>query len=293
MESLNRKGATVKYMNKMEKISIAKQKIYAHLSKFVEIEKLEEACSKIIVYDDDVEFWKEYGEGEYSSKVDCLEGFNRNGISYLSTSSTVHTIIHEVLHTLSSEFDKDGHRTANGIIGTQSTQFGNMINEGLTDYLACKMSGEEPRHYMKGHKLFSRIDKMGSELYQDNDFLLKWYLEKDDLSFKKFVDKLSKKGMHKKLYDEFMFMDNEAIDKLLNKMEKVARKKSKWNAVLRFFKGNTQRDKQLLVVGKEKEEKPKEVNVLRRDIKYEVKKLPEQINPGQGVQKRNTNRERD
>ena len=44
-----------------------------------------------------------YGRPDYDNER--LEGFNRKGESYLGPYATAHTAIHEVLHTLSSQFD--------------------------------------------------------------------------------------------------------------------------------------------------------------------------------------------
>ena len=60
-------------------------------------------------------------------EIGKLEGFNRANGSYIGPDATVHTIIHEVLHALSSEFDKNGHRIKNGIEGNQKENFANQV----------------------------------------------------------------------------------------------------------------------------------------------------------------------
>ena len=169
--------------NKGEKmnniIQDAKYKIYnSEIMLYVSPEKIEEAIGKIYVFDNKEEFLKTYGRNNYSES-DRLEGFNRNNGSYLGPDATVHTAIHEVLHGISSEFDEQGHRIKNGIMGDGSFQFANQINEGLTDYLASKLSGEAPRHYIQGHKLFAKLGPMIEKYTNNPSSLMQIYLTND------------------------------------------------------------------------------------------------------------------
>lgn len=100
----------------------AKQIIYnSQIMLYITPEKLEEAFRKIYVYENREEFLQAFGSNEYSGGK--LEGFNRSNGSYIGPDATPHTVIHEVLHGLSSEFDKDGHRTVNGISGDRTFRF--------------------------------------------------------------------------------------------------------------------------------------------------------------------------
>lgn len=138
----------------------AQNRIYdSEISLYIPKEKIQEAFSNIYVYEKEEDFIKAFGKNSYHNGG-ILEGFNRNGISHLGPNATSHTIIHEVLHELSSEFDSEGHRTKNGIMGDDNLNFANQVNEGCTDYLATKLSGEEPRHYIQGHKLFEKLESI-------------------------------------------------------------------------------------------------------------------------------------
>ena len=174
----------------------AKEKIYnSPVIKYVDKEKIERAFSKIHVYETHEEFLRAYGRHDYDGER--LEGFNRNNGSHISPTATPHTIIHEVLHELSSEFDTDGHRIINGIMGQTEENFANQVNEGLTDYLAAKISGEKPRHYRIGHEFFSRVEPSINKYYCDDEILFKLYLDHDDLKIKDFFDKTLKNSCDK------------------------------------------------------------------------------------------------
>ena len=113
-------------------IQDAKQIIYnSEIMLYVSPEKIEKAFQQIYVYNDKNSFLKAFGSNDYTDGR--LEGFNRNNVSYLGPDATSHTVIHEVLHSLSSEFDNEGHRTVNGISGSGNFRFGGQINEAITD----------------------------------------------------------------------------------------------------------------------------------------------------------------
>ena len=201
-------------------IQEAKEKIYnSPVIKYVDKEKIEKAFSKIHVYETHEEFLREYGRHDYDGGR--LEGFNRNNGSHISPIATPHTIIHEVLHELSSEFNNDGHRIINGIMGQGGEGFANQVNEGLTDYLTAKISGEKPRHYRTGHEFFSRVEPNINKYYEDNEILYELYLNHDDLKIKEFLDKtLKKRGGASNIYENFLYFDNNKIEELGKEMRK-------------------------------------------------------------------------
>lgn len=180
-----------------------------------------------------------------------LEGFNRASGSYIAPNATPHTIIHEVLHTLSSEFDKDGHRIKNGIEGDQKENFASQVNEGLTDYLAAKISGESPRHYIQGHKIFSAIEPLIQKYYNDEEILYNMYFGNKDLEFKKFLDVgLVKSGGGKAFYEKFLYLNENLVQQEMSKS--INRKIKKENSLLRkiierFKKATNRKNKTLLL----------------------------------------------
>lgn len=197
----------------------AKYKIYnSEIMLYVSPEKIEEAFTKIYVYDNKDEFLREFGKRGWSGER--LEGFNRNNGSYLGPDATVHTVIHEVLHWISSEFDEQGHRIKNGIMGDGSLQFANQVNEGITDYLAAKLSGEAPRHYIQGHKLFSKLGPMLEKYTKDPNILMQIYLTNDVKFLHDFLNYYGKNNTFENLYENFLFMKDENLYNVLGKVEK-------------------------------------------------------------------------
>lgn len=175
-----------------------------------------------------------------------LEGFNNTTGNYVGPNGTPHTIIHEVLHDLSSRFDENGHRTVNGITGIEPSNFGNMLNEGLTDYLSAKISGEKPRHYHEGHNLFSKLENSAINYYEDEEILFSIYLNNRNDIFEEFLDKNARKGTYKNLYDNYLFMNKEKVNDLTKKVGKGVKK----NIRLRYVKKILDKLKNLIFIRK-------------------------------------------
>ena len=156
-------------------IQRARELIYnSSAIKCIDIKDIEEQFKNIHVYETEEEFMEAYGFDDY--KGERLEGFNRSNHNHLNPKYiTPHTVIHEILHGLSSKFDKDGHRIVNGIQLDMQNGNENRLNEGITDYLACKISGEAPRHYCWGNRFFEGLDKILHKKYGDNDYLMDIY----------------------------------------------------------------------------------------------------------------------
>ena len=217
----------------------AKYKIYnSEIMLYNTPEKIEEAFKKIYVFNNKRDFLKAYGRNDYS-KGDKLEGFNRNDGSYLGPDATVHTVIHEVLHAMSSKFDKQGHRIKNGIEGENSFRFANQVNEGITDYLASKLSGEPPRHYKKGHKLFSKLEPMIQKYTKDPNILAKIYLTNDVGFLQDFLNHYGKDNTFEDLYDNFLFMNDNKLNDMLQivdkNLNKDLRKRERKEKINNFF----------------------------------------------------------
>ena len=201
----------------------AKNKIYnSELIKFVSSEKIENAFSKIHTFNNINDLLEAYGGPDYDNER--LEGFNRKGESYLGPYATAHTAIHEVLHTLSSKFDNNGHRIENGISGDGSLRFSNQVNEGITDYLSCKISGELPRNYMQGNRLFAKLEPIMVKFTKNPDILMQIYLNNDVEFMKNFLNHFGKENKFEELYDEFLFKRDNEIDELLKPVYKNVNK---------------------------------------------------------------------
>lgn len=230
-------------------VNEAKCKIYnSELMKYTTTERVEKAFSKIHIYDHITDLLKEYGKSDYDNEK--LEGFNRNGESYLGPYATKHTVIHEVLHTLSSKFDSNGHRTVNGIAGDGSLRFSNEINEGITDYIACKISGEKPRNYRQGNRLFSKLEPMMIKYTKDSNILMKIYLNNDVKFMEDFLENFCGKKSFDEIYDNFLFRRDDEIDALLKPIDKNLDKylkkmerKNKWINLISRFKNTMLKNK--------------------------------------------------
>lgn len=230
-------------------VNEAKCKIYnSELMKYTTTERVEKAFSKIHIYDHITDLLKEYGKSDYDNEK--LEGFNRNGESYLGPYATKHTVIHEVLHTLSSKFDSNGHRTVNGISGDGSLRFSNEINEGITDYIACKISGEKPRNYRQGNRLFSKLEPMMIKYTKDSNILIKIYLNNDVKFMEDFLENFCGKKSFDEIYDNFLFRRDDEIDALLKPIDKNLDKylkkmerKNKWINLISRFKNTMLKNK--------------------------------------------------
>lgn len=207
----------------------AKQIIYnSEIMLYVTPEKIEDAFQRIYVFEDKNEFLQEYGRSDYDGER--LEGFNRSSGSYLGPDATAHTVIHEVLHGLSSEFDEQGHRTKNGIMGDGNLRFANAVNEGITDYLAAELSGEKPRHYHQGHKLFAKLEPMIVKYTNNSNALMQIYVNKDVQFIQDFLNYYGKDNTFEKLYENFLFMNDKELYDMLDKVEKNLNKDLKKRA---------------------------------------------------------------
>lgn len=253
-------------------VNEAKCKIYnSELMKYTTTERVEKAFSKIHIYDYITDLLKEYGKSDYDNEK--LEGFNRNGESYLGPYATKHTVIHEVLHTLSSKFDSNGHRTVNGIAGDGSLRFSNEINEGITDYIACKISGEKPRNYRQGNRLFSKLEPMMIKYTKDSNILMKIYLNNDVKFMEDFLENFCGKKSFDEIYNNFLFWRDDEIDALLKPIDKNLDKylkkmerKNKWINLISRFKNTMLKNKaKALPVSNSKEKHKQFTDYYKQD----------------------------
>lgn len=253
-------------------VNEAKCKIYnSELMKYTTTERVEQAFSKIHIYDYITDLLKEYGKSDYDNEK--LEGFNRNGESYLGPYATKHTVIHEVLHTLSSKFDSNGHRTVNGIAGDGSLRFSNEINEGITDYIACKISGEKPRNYRQGNRLFSKLEPKMIKYTKDSNILMKIYLNNDVMFMEDFLENFCGKKSFDEIYNNFLFRRDDEIDALLKPIDKNLDKylkkmerKNKWINLISRFKNTMLKNKaKALPVSNSKEKHKQFTDYYKQD----------------------------
>lgn len=221
----------------MENVNIqeARELLYnSAIVKYVDIREIEEQLENIHIYNTEEEFIKAYG-GRYLGGI--LEGFNRNNYNHLNPKYlTPHKIIHEVLHGLSSEFDKEGHRIKNGIQGNNQYDFSVQVNEGLTDYLAAKISGEPQTHYIQGEMLFGAIEEALIKEFDDSDILFDVYLNNRVDVLQSFLDRYGGKGTFENIYNNFLFLDRRSMDIITNKINKNFQKHMRKKQVIHKIK---------------------------------------------------------
>lgn len=225
----------------MENVNIlkARELIYkSPIIEYISIKDIEEQLRNIYIFDTEEEFLEEFG-GE------CIgggipKGFNRNNKNYLNPKYiSPHVIIHEILHGLSSEFDQFGHRTINGIQGLTKTDFGVFVNEGLTDYLATKISKEPQRHYLHGQWFFGAIENSLAKECYNPEILFEIYLNNRVDILESFLNKYGGKGTFEEIYNNFLYYSKEKMNELTNKInrrfERENRKKEILNAIKNLF----------------------------------------------------------
>lgn len=179
-------------------------------------ERIEQVFTKVHMMTTQEELEKEYNP--YKKYDGRLEGFNRNHHCYFGPEATPHVVIHEILHELSSEFDKDGHRTENGIAkDNRYSQI--LLNEGMIDYLASKISGEEVSHYSREKFVIERLEAMLLKQSGNPDVLFQILLQEKN-KINEFIEDFAKPDTAKEMIDRFEFMDKEKINLAMNEIEK-------------------------------------------------------------------------
>lgn len=208
-----------------EMIKKAKEKVLnSPVVKYVSEEKINLAFEKIYICNSREELYEKYYEINNKKYDGFLKGFNNNEVSYIINDGSIHELIHEIFHTLSSEF-KDGHRIVNGIQGEMNKgNFGSFVNEGLTDFLASKLSGEKDLAYKEQRILFEEIEEGISNFFESEDILFDIYLNKDTERLKYFIDSCVKEGTFDEIYNQYEFLNKEKRLQMAEKINKGAQK---------------------------------------------------------------------
>lgn len=190
-------------------------------------EKIEQLFANVHVFSSQEELLKEYNP--FISKGGSLAGFSRNNHCYIGPDATPHIIIHEVLHELSSEFDKQGHRIVNGI-ARDSSPSQILLNEGMIDYLASKISGEELEQYDREKTVISRLEPLLLKQSGNPDILFQ-ILMQDKNRINEFIEQFAKQETADKLTNKLQFMNKEKITLSMDQIEKSFNKKHKWEQI--------------------------------------------------------------
>ena len=182
----------------------------------ITLERIEEVFANAHMMPTQEALEKEYNPlQKYDGKLD---GFNRNHHSYFGPNATPHVVIHEILHELSSEFDKDGHRTVNGIAKNKSySQV--LLNEGMIDYLASQISREKVFHYSTEKTAIKRLEPMLVKQSGNPEVLFE-ILFRDRTRINEFIEKFARPEVVDKLGNHFEFMDKDNINNSMDEIEK-------------------------------------------------------------------------
>ena len=198
------------------------------LMNYYDTRVIDNQLSNTVIIDNELEFMNLYGHDNDM----YLEGFNRKNKMYIGPKGTPHTVIHELLHNLSSSFFED-KRIFNGISYKYSKGCLNWINEGLTDYLATKISKEPERHYLQGVKFFRGLDKILNEIYGQNQILFESYICNNTYFLENFINNYCTYKYKDKIInwnefvENFVFFDNNMIDGIINNLHKNILKNTK------------------------------------------------------------------
>lgn len=176
-------------------------------------EKLDNAFGNIHVLDTQAEFREE--SGGYSSSTD---GFNRKDYICIGPDATPYTIIREVLQYTTSDFDQYGERTKNGIAQNQSIGQ-HLLNQGLLEYMATKISGESPTNQSNKKAIFSRLEPMMISYTGKEDMLLEALLNNQD-TVHKFVEKFADRSAANTILNSITDSGVEQLEKSFKKMER-------------------------------------------------------------------------
>lgn len=194
-------------------------------AKYKSYEDINNALEKVYVCKSKEELYELFFQ-KTGKRYDAeLKGFNNNQISYLEQEASEHEVIHEVLHSLSSTFNNNGNRLTNGV-ELKNSRFGAQLNEGLTEYLAYKLSGKDTRIYKEGKSFFEQIDENFSKYFNNESALVDMYCNNKVEMLKEYMQVcLSKnKNSFEELYENFSFMNQAEINSLVNNINKGAQK---------------------------------------------------------------------
>lgn len=182
----------------------------------VTAERLDAVFSNFHMLSTQEELLQEYNP--YRKYDGRLDGFNRNHHCYFGPEATPHFVIHEVLHELSSQFDEQGHRTVNGIAKDNSySQI--LLNEGMIDYVASKISGEEVLHYAREKTVIARLEPMLLKQSRNPDILFQILLQ-DKNRINEFIADFAKPEIADKIINRFEFMSTDNINMAMSQIEK-------------------------------------------------------------------------
>lgn len=198
--------------------------------------EIEKVLENAYLFPMEKDFYDEYGKHDFNYSYDRLEGFNKNGKIYLNPMfATPHSVIHHALHVLSSKYNENGEKVADGIQLDTENWREKMLNEGLTDYLARKISKEETRAYKAGNYFFENMDKITTKRYNE-DYLMKIYLTNNQEKLRNFFREYGGEEIEESVFKRKGILGKKEIEQYLCKIDKKVDKEIKQEKIINKIK---------------------------------------------------------
>lgn len=144
----------------------------------------------------------------------------KKALENISENDSIHNNIYNVLSYLSTQIDENNNIIKKGIETSENYQFSKILNKGCTDYLASKISGENSEKYPQCNELFSKLEPMLIKHTGNEDILTEIYLNNEVELIKDICNNYISKGTFENIYHNFLFMEKEEIDEIINEMNK-------------------------------------------------------------------------
>ena len=202
--------------------------------------KSKEEISKILdntqLFSTEKAFYEKYGDIDFKYYYNELEGFNREEKIYLNpTYATPHSIIHHAMHILSRKYDEKGNIKAEGIQYNMKSWNEKMLNEGLTEYLTSKISGEERRVYKEEKYFFEKLGEITKKRYNE-DYLMEIYLNNKQKELRRFIKEYGGKEIEEEIFEKAGIIGKKEIDKSIKKISKKVDRKIRQEKIIEDFK---------------------------------------------------------
>lgn len=142
----------------------------------------------------------------------------KKALENISENDNIHNNIYNILTYLSTQINKDNNIIKKGIETSENYQFSKILNKGCTDYLTSKISGESSEKYPQCNELFSKLEPVLIKYTGNKDILMEIFLNNKVELIKDICNNYISKGTFENIYHNFLFMEKEEIDEIINKM---------------------------------------------------------------------------
>lgn len=237
-------------------------------------EKLNDVFEKIHILDTQEQFSEKCGC--YSLSVD---GFNEKDYICISPDATPYTIIREVLQYITSEFNHEGIRIKNGISYDGGIAHC-LLNQGLLEYLATKISGEYITNQTNKKLFFERLEPMMISYTGNEDILLETLLNNQS-TVHEFVKKFADRRAAAVILDSIRDSEVGQLDNSFKNMERKVKIQCIINKLKeRIGESSSKKEIKTITSSKDDDQEPR----TARDIFIErCNTTPLQVNKTTGI----------